>query len=186
MSVGMVLGECEFPCDHPDFAPEPPVSAQAFDQYRVYEYTDEFGDCSGCIRALNLCYRPGVYKDNDTVFTLEIRNRAGNVELSQDVTVRSMTALGSCENYSPDLSDCCVEQVLPEPFTVNHAHHFSLMAQLYAIGRNMDGTTIVHTPQPLHHQSEMTNGRIMDPISGQNLSVTVIPKPLFFFAMVDY
>ena len=38
MSVGMVLGECEFPCEHPDFTPEPPAYAQAFDQYRVYEY----------------------------------------------------------------------------------------------------------------------------------------------------
>ena len=42
-------------------------------------YTDEFGDCSGCVRALNFCYRPGVDNDNDTLLTVEIRNRAGNV-----------------------------------------------------------------------------------------------------------
>ena len=158
----MFLGECEFPCDHPDFTPEPTVSAQVFDQARVYEYTDEFGDCSGCVRALNFCYRPGVDNDNDTLFTVEIRNRTGNVVLSQDVIVRSMAALGSCESYSPDLSDCCVEQVLAEPFTVNHTHHVSLIVQLYALRLNMDGTSSIHTPQPLHHQSEMTNGRIMD------------------------
>ena len=101
------------------------------------------------------------------------------IVLSQDVIVCSiMAALGSCESYSPDLSDCCVEQVLAESFTINPTHHFSLITQLYAIRENMDGT---FTPQPLHHQTEMTNGRIMDLGSSQYLSVTMIPKPLFFF-----
>ena len=90
------------------------------------------------------------------------------IVLSQDVTVRSiMAALDSCESYSPDLSDCCVEQVLAESFTINHTHHFSLITQLYAIRENMDGTFSIHTPQPLHHQTEMTNGRIMDLGSSQ-------------------
>ena len=108
ISVGVVLGECEFPSDHPDFTPEPPVHAQVLDRPRVYEHNDEFGDCSGCVRALNFCYRPSSI-DNETLFTVEIRNRTGNVYLSRDVIVRSRTALGSCESYNPTMTDCCVE-----------------------------------------------------------------------------
>ena len=170
----MVLGECEFPPDHPDLTPEPLVYAEILDRPRVYEYTDEFGNCSGCVRALNFCYRPFAV-DNETLFTVEIRNAGGNVELSRDVIVRSVAALGSCERYSPSLTDCCVEQVLAEPFSVLHNRHFSL--KVYHLAS--DGTRLASIL--LRHLSEMTNGRQMDLGTGQYLSGTMIPKSLFFF-----
>ena len=170
IAVGVVLGECEFPSDHPDLTPEPLVYAQILTQHRVYEYTDEFGDCSGCVRSLNLCYRPSSI-DNETLFTVGIRNGGGDVvvTLSRDVIVRSRTALGNCESYSPDLSDCCVEQVLAEPFIVNQNIRYSLR--------------VPFGPQSLllRHQSEVTNGRRLDLGSDQYLSGTMIPKSLFFF-----
>ena len=168
-SVGVVLGECEFPTDHPDFTPEPQVYAQILQAHRVYEYADRFGDCSGCVRALNFCYRP--HTANEMLFTVEIRNPgSGNEVLSRDVIVSlRSTDVSNCENYSPGMSDCCVEQVLAEPFTVNQNFHYSL--------RVPNGQNSLF----LRHQSEMTNGRQLDLGSGQYLSGTMIPKPLFFF-----
>ena len=173
----MVLGECEFPSDHPDFTPQPQVHAQTLDRPRVYEYTDEFGNCNGCVRALNFCYRPHA-GDNETLFTVEIRSEGGNVVLSRNVIVRSLAAIGNCERYSPGMIDCCVEQVLTEPFSVNQNHHFSL--RVYQL--RADRSTPL-TSQLLRHQSDMTNGRQRDLGSDQYLtdSIVMIPKPLFFF-----
>ena len=138
--------------------------AQVLNQGRVYEYTDEFGRCNGCVRALNFCYRP--HTANEMLFTVEIRNPgSGNEVLSRDVIVSlRSTDVSNCENYSPGMSDCCVEQVLAEPFTVNQNFRYSLR---------------VPTGQNSLLLREMTNGGQLG--SGQYLSSTMIPKPLFFF-----
>ena len=167
--------QCEFPSDHPDFTPEPQVRAKVLARPRVYEYADEFGNCSGCVRALSFCYKPNL--DNETLFAVEIRNQENGNVMHHAVRVRSRTALGNCESYSRDLSDCCVEQMLTIPLRVTNNHRFSL--RVYQL--TSDGTAQL-TSELLRHRTEMTNGSIMDLDSGRYLRRgTMIPKPLFFF-----
>ena len=170
LPAGKVSGEqCEFPTDHPDFAPIPSIYAQSLGSYRLYEYTDPFDSCHGCVRALNFCYRPG-HVSNETLFTVEIlRPGPGLPVQSHAVIVYASSDRGNCMTYSPDLSDCCVLQELAEPFQVNTNHHYAL--------RVHGGTSSVL----LHHQMLTTNARVMDLGSGNYLSDSVVPRPLFFF-----
>ena len=84
--LGIVSGDqCDFPPDHPTYQSD--NGRQIVDQIRVYVYTDTFGDCSGCVRAVNFCYSPRGGAATETLFTVEIRKNNDKVETSRDVIV---------------------------------------------------------------------------------------------------
>ena len=174
LSADKVFGErCEeFPADHPDLAPEPRIHPQILDPHRVYEYTNQFGSCHGCVRALHFCYRLGNV-DTETLFTIEILGPGnGPPEHTHAVVVHANSDSETCmTHYNPTLTDCCIVQELPKPFSVNSNRHYAL--------RVHGETTSIF----LRHYMQMTDGRVLDLGSGnyQTDPVVSIPSPLFFF-----
>ena len=84
--LGTVSGDqCDFPPDHPTYQSD--NGLQIVDQVRVYVYNDTFGDCSGCVRAVNFCYSPRGDGATETLFTVEIRKNKDKVETSRNVIV---------------------------------------------------------------------------------------------------
>ena len=74
--LGTVSGDqCDFPPDHPTYQSD--NGLQIVDQVRLYVYNDTFGDCSGCVRAVNFCYSPREDAATETLFTVEIRDFTG-------------------------------------------------------------------------------------------------------------
>ena len=83
--LGTVSGDqCDFPPDHLTYQSD--NGLLIVDQVRVYVYTDTFGDCSGCVRAVNFCYSPRrdaatLFAAPETIFTVEIRRTAMKLRL---------------------------------------------------------------------------------------------------------
>ena len=124
------MGEqCEFPDDNPiqDLESGQTVQTEPMGNNLVYVYTDEFGDCRGCVRSIKFCYRPGSGQSEDLV-TNEIRNTGNNVVASHTVTVNADNDRTNCtESYSLIHIDCCVEQMLTEPLVVSSPQwHYAL------------------------------------------------------------
>ena len=173
IAAGTVAAECDFPADNPvrDLKVGEAVSVEELEQGRVYRYTDGFGDCYGCIRALNFCYRPG-NADSETLFTVEIRNNGGNTVDSQRVIVHPDNDKANCATrYSLQSTDCCIGLWLTDPFRImNHNHHYALQVP--------DGTSSVL----LCHHTDTTNGDQRD-INDNSLLSGPLYKPLFFFTI---
>ena len=166
-SAVVVLGElCEFPADHPirDLAAGQTVPVQPIDNNRVHVYTDQFGDCHGCVRALNFCYSPNAQKE---VMTVEIRT-PGTILVTHTVTVNSTNDLYNCaQRYTLNTPFCCVEQTLTEPFVVaSQNRHYALR-----IG-NTASLLLRHSTETVNGRQEHHNGMTM---SGP------VHKPLFYF-----
>ena len=162
-SAVVVSGElCEFPSDLESGGT---VLVLEMGNNRVYIYTDQFGDCSGCVRSLRFCYRP----IGDELMTIEIRTPAGGLQDSHVVTVDSTNDRTNCaERYSLITAYCCVEQILTEPFVVGHQNlHYRL---------SFGGVPSLL----LRHQTETVAGRQED-VHG----TTTVPvyKPLFYFTI---
>ena len=169
-SAVVVSGElCEFPSDHPiqDLESGGTVPVQEMENNRVYIYTDQFGNCSGCVRSLRFCYLP----NSDELMTIEIRNPVGALRDSHIVTVDSTNDRTNCaERYSLDpAAYCCVEQMLTEPFVVgSHNLHYRL--------RFGNVPSLL-----LSHQTETVAGR-QEGLNGGVIQGTVY-KPLFYFTI---
>ena len=166
--AGTISGYCDFPSDNPirDLVSGQTVPVELMNLLRVYKYTDEFGSCDGCVRALNFCYRPGP-AGSERLFTIDIINRGGNSVESHDVMVHPTTDSADCEHYSLGHFECCIEQVLTEPFSVNRNRHYSITVH--------GGTT----SQLLRHETQTTGGSERD-LDGRYISGMVY-RPLFFF-----
>ena len=167
-SAVVVSGElCEFPSDHPiqDLESGGTVPVQLMGNNRVHIYNTSFGSCHGCVRSLRFCYRPY----GDELMTIEIRNHGGVLKESHIVTVDSTNDRTNCaERYSLNHTDCCVEQILTEPFVVgNQNWHYRL--------RIGNVASVI-----LRHQTETVAGRQED-VHG----TTTVPvyKPLFYFTI---
>ena len=170
-SAVVVSGElCEFPSDHPiqDLESGGTVPVELMGNNRVHIYTDQFGNCSGCVRSLRFCYRP----NSDELMTIEIGNNGGGVGLSTShtVTVDSTNDRTNCaEIYSLNAADCCVEQMLTEPFVVgNHNLHYRLRFD------NVASLLLRHLNETVAGRQEGLNGGVI-----QN----IVYKPLFYFTI---
>ena len=173
-SAVVVSGQlCEFPSDHPiqDLESGVAVPVQVMDNNRVHIYNTSFGSCHGCVRSLRFCYRP----HSDELMTIEIRNPGngaggGGLQASHIVTVHATNDRTNCaERYSLNHTDCCVEQMLTEPFVVGNQNlhywlRFGNVASLL-----------------LRHQTETVAGR-QEGLNGGVIQNTVY-KPLFYFTI---
>ena len=160
-----VLGDgnfCQFPPNNPiqylvsgsSFIAVPMASAI------VYVYTDEFGNCSGCVRAVTLCYRPRQNATATEELLIEIRHKNNNVQQTHMVTLHPVRDRKNCEErYSLHHTDCCFEHVFSDPFSVNHNRHYALNLPTGLMSL------------PLRHSSEMVNEDGM------------LYKPLFYFTI---
>ena len=163
-SAVVVSGElCEFPSDHPIQDLESGVTVE-MENNRVYIYTDWFDSCHGCVRSLMFCYKPV----GDELMTIEIGNNG--LSTSHTVTVDSTNDRTNCaERYSLGQVDCCVEQMLTEPFVVgNHNWHYRL--RFVNVASHL-----------LRHQTETVAGRQED-LNGGVIEGDVY-KPLFYFTI---
>ena len=170
-SAVVVSGElCEFPSDHPIQVLESGGTVPVLEMLnnRVYIYTDWFESCRGCVRSLRFCYRPF----GDELMTIEIRNPGGGDGLSAShiVTVDSTNDMTNCaEQYSLGHTDCCVEQILTEPFVVGNDNlHYQL--------RFGNVASLL-----LRHQTETVAGRQEGLDSG--VIEDDVYKPLFYFTI---
>ena len=168
-SAVVVSGElCQFPSDHPirDLESGVTVPVQQMLNNRVYIYTDQFGDCHGCVRSLRFCYQP----HSDELMTIEIRNPVGALRDSHVVTVNSTNDMTNCaERYSLSPAFCCVEQILTEPFVVgNHNWHYQLRFG------NVQSLLLRHQTETVAGRQEDLNGGVI-----QN----IVYKPLFYFTI---
>ena len=166
-SAVVVSGQlCQFPSDHPIQVLESggTVPVQEMQNNRVYIYTDWFGSCHGCVRSLRFCYKPV----GDEFMTIEIRTPGGGG--LHIVTVDSTNDRTNCaERYSLGQVDCCVEQILTEPFVVgNQTFHYRL--------RFGNVASLL-----LRHQTETVAGR-QEGLNGEVIEGDVY-KPLFYFTI---
>ena len=152
------------------------AEVQVMDQFRIYDYTDTFGDYRGTIRAITFCYSPNGNAEEETLFTVQIRkpgNGNGGVRTSRDVIVNPQSDLNERTNCINDLLGtpyCCIEQELAEPISVNHNRWFGL--------RVPGGPASLL----LRHQTEVTNGEQTDINSGSVIDAPQY-KPLFYFSI---
>ena len=137
----------------------------------VYDYIDEFGNCSGCVRAVTLCYRPGESASDTEELFIEIRHSNSNVERTHMVTLHPVRDRDSCEErYTLHHTDCCFEHVFSDPFSVNHDRHYAL---------NLPNGLMSN---PLRHPSEIVNGSQRSP-NDDHIIVDAVYQPLFYFTI---
>ena len=163
-SAVVVSGElCEFPSDHPIQVLESGVDVPVEEMLnnKVYIYTDQFGSCHGCVRSLRFCYRSRM----DELMTIEIRNPGGVLQNSHIVTVDPANC---AERYSLGHTDCCVEQMLTEPFVVGNNFHYWLRFG------NVASLLLRHQTETVAGRQEGLNGGV---IEGD------VYKPLFYFTI---
>ena len=163
------MGEqCEFPDNNPiqDLESGVTFQTEVMGNNVVYVYTDNFGDCRGCVRSIRFCYRPA--SQSEDLVTIEIRNNENNLVASYTVTVNANNDRTNCaERYSLLHTDCCVEQMLTEPLVVSSPQwHYGLRI----------ANPISHL---LRHQTETVNG-YLETLDGQSIAGSVY-KPLFYF-----
>ena len=153
---------CQFPQDHPIQNPKE-ADVVVMSNHHVYIFTNKFGNCSGCVRSLTLCYRP--HSAGDKLMTIEIRNPG--VVSTYPVTVNS--SMNCAQNYGLNHADCCVTQILTAPFMVQNNSHYAL-------------NTLSNTnPLLLRHKYENVSGTLLDRHE-TNLPDTLY-KPLFYFTI---
>ena len=59
-TAAIAVGEhCQFLDDNPiqDLESEETIQTQVMNHNLVHVYTDNFGDCHGCVRSIKFCYR---------------------------------------------------------------------------------------------------------------------------------
>ena len=136
-------------------------------------YTDTFGDYGGDIRALTFCYSPRGSAISETLFTVEIGNGNGEIEVSHDVIVNPYNDIFERTNCVSGLLDtpyCCIEQTLPEVIDVKHNYWFALR--------------VPHGPASLllHHETALANGHQIDITTGLPIAAPLY-KPLLFYSI---
>ena len=127
---------------------------------------------SGCVRAVNFCYSPRGDAATETLFTVEIRKNNDEVETSRDVIVNPDSDRNNRTNCLNDGLDCCLEQILAEPFSVVHNRHY-----IYALRIPLGPKSLL-----LQNISELANGHQIDINNGATIN-SPLHKPLFFFSI---
>ena len=136
-------------------------------------YTDTFGDYGGDIRALTFCYSPRGSAVSETLFTVEIGNGNGEIEVSHDVIVDPFSDISERNNCVSGLLDapyCCIEQTLPEVIGVKHNYWFALR--------------VPHGPASLllRHETALANGHQINIITGLPIAAPLY-QPLLFYSI---
>ena len=175
---------CRFPPDHPSFSQGP---VQPLSQDILHVYTTEFGDCSGCVSELNLCYIPrDIATSTETILTIFIISSDNVITRTHNITVDPVAdhSDGGRINCRPDGLDhpyCCVNQTL-EPskqFVVDSNFHYAM--------RGYSGVSV-----PVVYNSEQTPGYILNPAPAAVVGSSVmysspvsVQKPLFYFSLTQ-
>ena len=171
-SAVIAVGErCEFPANNPiqDLESGETVPTESMYHDLVYVYTDTFGNCNGCVRSINFCYRPG-NAQSEELMTIEIRNNGNQMVASYTVTANAENDRNNCaERYSLSHTDCCVEQILTESFYIPNS------GRRYALRISNPSSSL------LRHQTATANGFI-EHLNRQSMSGSVY-KPLFYFTI---
>ena len=185
VSHAVTVRGCRFPPDHPSisFSQGPIQLGTDF----LYVYTTEFGDCSGCVSELNLCYRPfHTATSTETIFTIFIISSDNVITRTHNITVDPVAdhSDGGRINCRPDgLAHpyCCVTQTLEpsEQFVVDSNFHYAMR-------------TYMGVSQPLVHRTEQTPGYVLNPAPAAVVGSSVmysspvsIQKPLFYFSLTQ-
>ena len=175
---------CRFPPDHSSFS-QGPVQPLASDVLHVY--TTEFGDCSGCVSELNLCYTPReAATSNETILTIFIISSDDVIARTHNITVDPVADHNdggqiNCRADGLAHPYCCVTQTLEpsEQFVVNSNFHYAM--------RKYMGVS-----SPLVHISEQTPGYMLNPAPAAVVGSSVmysspvsLQKPLFYFSLTQ-
>ena len=175
---------CRFPPDHPSFS-QGPVHGLSPDALHVY--TKEFGDCSGRVSELNLCYRPSpTATSNETILTIFIISSDNVIIRTHNITVDPVAdrSDGGRINCRPDdLTHpyCCVTHVLEpsEQFIVDSNFHYAMR-------------TYMGVSSPEVHSSEQTPGYILSSAPAAVVGSSVaysspvsVQKPMFYFSLTQ-
>ena len=147
------------------------IQVQVVGNNRVYIYNQQFGNCHGCVRALQFCYRHGGSGTSE-LMTIEIRGPGNSgVQATHTVMVDpNSDGINCAERYTlTDFLDCCVEQNLTDVFEVNDQNnHYALRIP------NTGHLLRYDTNQPVDGEQEDLNG---NPIQGS------VYQPLFYFTI---
>ena len=187
VSHAVTVRGCRFPPDHPSFSQGP---VHGLSQDVLHVYTTEFGDCSGCVSELNLCYTPrNTATSNETIFTIFIISSDNVITRTHNITVDPVAdhSDGGRINCRPDgLAHpyCCVTQTLEpsEQFVVDSNFHYAMRTYMG-----------VSSPVVLHSSTrEQTPGYFLNPAPAAVVGSSVmysspvsLPKPLFYFSLTQ-
>ena len=180
---------CSFPPDHPSFSQsDNQNSVQPILTDVLYVYTTEFGDCSGCVTELNVCYTPnGAAPDRETILTIFIISSGNVITRTHNITVdpvadRSSGGRTNCRADGLAHPYCCVTQTLEpsEQFIANSSFHYAMI-------------TYSGVSSPLVHSSEQTPGYLLNPapaaVVGGSVAysspVSMEKKPMFYFSLTQ-
>ena len=145
------------------------IQVQVVVTNRVYIYNQKFGNCHGCVRALNFCYRLGGSSTNE-LMTIEIRGPGNSgVRATHTVMVDTNSGGRNCaERFNlTDFNDCCVEQNLTVAFEVNNQNNH------YALRIPNTGHLLLYD-QPVDGEHKDHNG---------NPNQEAVHQPLFYFTI---
>ena len=179
---------CRFPPDHPSFSQsDNQNSVQPMNADILYVYTTEFGNCSGCVTELNVCYRPNATASHrERILTLIILSHDNVISRTHNITVdpvadRSDGGRINCRADDLTHPSCCVTQTLEpsEQFMVDSNSHYAMR-------------TYMGVSSPLVHSSEQTPGYILSPAPATVVGSSVtysspvsLQKPLFYFSLTQ-
>ena len=183
----MTVRGCRFPPDHPSFSQGP---VQALLQDVLHVYTTEFGDCSGYVSELNLCYTPrNTATSNETILTIFIISSDNVITRTHNITVDPVADHNdggriNCRADGLAHPYCCVTQTLEpsEQFVVDSNFYFALRTYMG-----------VSSPVVLHSSiSEQTPGYVLHPAPAAVVGSSVMynspvseEKPLFYFSLTQ-
>ena len=188
VSHAVTVRGCRFPSDHPSFSQsDNQNSVQPMLADILYVYTTEFGDCSGCVSELNLCYIPReAATSNETILTIFIISSDNVITRTHNITVDPVADHNdggriSCTAGNLTHPYCCVARTLEpsEQFVVDSNFHYAMW-------------TYMEVSQPLLHMTEQTPGYVLNPAPAAVVGSSVmysspvsVLKPLFYFSLTQ-
>ena len=138
-------------------------------------YTTDFGQCSGRVTALSLCYTPKIEASaNETILTVIIISTENIIKHLHNVMVQPISDRNYCAG---DMNRCCLTQNLnsSEQFTVVNNWHYGLRVYMDV------SSPLQHNQQTKgYHWTAPTNLSVgaSVPVSADSM---MMPSPMFFF-----
>ena len=168
VSHAVTVRGCRFPPDHPSFSQGPvlPLSTDV-----LHVYNTEFGDCSGCVSELNLCYAPDemATTSTETILTIFIISSDNVITRTHNITVDPVAdhndgGRNNCRADGLAHPYCCVTRTLEpsEQFLVDSNFHYTM--------RTYMGVSL-----PVVHNSEQTPGYILNPAPAAVVGSSLVP-----------
>ena len=179
------MGCNTLPPSPPDFS-DGPQQLQLLGPGQIYVY-DIDSDCSGCVTAINLCYRPSptTTNTNERILTAVLINSDSIIVYTHDVYVDPVSDRQR-EDCMPPGTRCCVTQTLQpsERFFVN-GHDFGLITYGGGVSpsyRSNTGNNQVNGGSMTAPTDQYNNGSSVENI---NIGNNNLRLPMFYFSITS-